>query len=88
MTGKEFSETPATGTIVDLPQQARGPRLYAVAAVAHELGVSERKVWTLLGNGRLKSVWLDGRRLIRATDLDEFVAALPTEAPDLQAVAA
>jgi excisionase family DNA binding protein len=88
MTGKDFSESPATGTIVDLPQQDRGPRLYTVAAAAHELGVSERKVWTLLGAGRLKSVLLDGRRLIPAAVLDEFVAALLEEASDLEVVAA
>lgn len=72
---------------MDLPA-ARGPRLYTVAAAAHELGVSERKVWTLLGAGRLKSVLLDGRRLIPATVLDEFVAALLDEASELQGVAA
>lgn len=83
MTGKDFSDSPATGTVVDLPA-GRGPRLYTVAAAAHELGVSERKVWTLLGANRLRSVLLDGRRLIPATVLDEFVAALLEESSELQ----
>lgn len=73
--------------MVSLPQQ-RGPRLYPVAAAAHELGVSERKVWTLISAERLRTVWLDGRRLVPADALDEFVAALPAAQPDMHAVSA
>jgi hypothetical protein len=76
MTGKHGSDTPATGNeVADYPQ-SRGPRLYSVISAAHELGVSERKIWTLLAAGRLRSVLLDGRRLIPAGSLDEFVSTL------------
>lgn len=76
MTGKDSREDPATGNPIVGPPQQRGPRLYPVAGAAHELGVSERKVWTLLESNRLRSVMLDGRRLVPADALDEFVANL------------
>lgn len=87
MSGKDSSDAPATGTEV-AGQPHRGPRLYPVVAAAHELGVSERKIWTLIKGARLRTVWLDGRRLVPAEALDEFVATLPDVQPDTQAVAA
>lgn len=88
MSGKDSSEDPATGNeIAGLPQQ-HGPRLYPVAAAAHELGISERKVWTLILGERLRTVWLDGRRLVPAAALDEFVAGLPDAKPDMHVVTA
>ena len=53
--------------------------LYPVSEVAYRLGVTPRKVWQLIASGRLRSVKLDGRRLIPATALQDFIAALPVE---------
>lgn len=66
----------------------RGPRLYDVESAAHELGISKRKVWTLISANRLRTVWLDGRRLVPAGALDEFVESLPTLQPDMRGVSA
>lgn len=69
MGGKEFKESPTTG------KQRR--RLYPVEDAAFELGISDRKCWTLIYAGRLRTKRLDGRRLVPADALDEFVASLP-----------
>ena len=53
--------------------------LYPVSEVAYRLGVTERKVWSLIAEGRLRTVRLDGRRLVPAAALREFIAALPVE---------
>lgn len=53
--------------------------LYPVNEVAYRLGVTERKVWGLIAEGRLRSVRLDGRRLVPAAALRDFIAALPAD---------
>ncbi|WP_433011481.1 helix-turn-helix domain-containing protein [Kribbella sp. CA-294648] len=58
--------------------------LYRVPGVAEALGVSRAKVYQLIQSGTLKSVKIDSSRLIRSTDLMEFVADLD-RAPDGQA---
>jgi len=50
--------------------------LYPVNDAAYRLGVTPRKVWHLIASGRLRSVKLDGRRLIPADALQEFIAGL------------
>lgn len=73
MSGKQFNESPTSGTLVEGPAR----RLYPVEAAAFELGISARKTWTLIYDGRLRTKMLDGRRLVPADALDEFVATLP-----------
>lgn len=51
--------------------------LYPVNEAAHRLGVTPRKVWTLIRAKRIRTKRLDGRRLIPADALAEFIAALP-----------
>lgn len=70
MSGKDFKVCPTCGA-----DKAR--RLYPVDDAAYELGVSSRKTWTLIYDGRLGTKILDGRRLVPASVLDEFVALLP-----------
>lgn len=53
--------------------------LYPVSEVAYRLGITERKVWALISEGRLRSVRLDGRRLVPAAALRDFIAALPAD---------
>ena len=53
--------------------------LYPVSEVAYRLGVTERKVWALIAKGRLRTVRLDGRRLVPAAALRDFIAALPVD---------
>ena len=53
--------------------------LYPVSEVAYRLGITERKVWALIAKGRLRSVRLDGRRLVPAAALRDFIAALPAD---------
>jgi excisionase family DNA binding protein len=85
MDGKHVNiDVPADGT--DTPSTS-DIRLYSTNGAAKVLGISSRKVWRLVYADRLRTVWIDGRRLIPADAIDEFVAALPTEKPDLTAVA-
>ncbi|MFI5697501.1 helix-turn-helix domain-containing protein [Kribbella sp. NBC_00709] len=50
--------------------------LYRVPEVASALGLSRAKVYQLIQSGALRSVKIDSSRLIRSTDLVEFVADL------------
>ena len=50
--------------------------LYRVAEVAPMLGLSRAKVFQLIQSGTLRSVKIDSSRLIKATDLREFVDRL------------
>ncbi len=52
--------------------------LYPVNDAAYRLGVTPRKVWTLIRDGRIRTKRLDGRRLIPADALAEFIADLPS----------
>jgi excisionase family DNA binding protein len=50
--------------------------LYRVTEVAVFLNVSRSKVYELLGSGDLLSVKIDRTRLIRGSDLREYVKSL------------
>ncbi len=56
--------------------------LYPVNDAAYRLGVTPRKVWTLIREGRIRTKRLDGRRLIPADALAEFIASLPEAEPE------
>lgn len=51
--------------------------LYPVNDAAYRLGITPRKVWILIRDGRIRTKRLDGRRLIPADALAEFIADLP-----------
>jgi len=78
--GKEFTMFPELGKNGRSGLEMVPARdLYPVNEVAYRLGVTERKVWALIAEGRLRSVKLDGRRLVPAAALRDFIAALPVE---------
>lgn len=52
--------------------------LYPVNDAAHRLGVTPRKVWSLIKEDRIRTIKLDGRRLVPADALAEFIANLPS----------
>ena len=49
---------------------------YGPKEAATLLGISERKVYQLIDDGRLKSYRLDGKRFVSRTTLKHFVAEL------------
>lgn len=53
-----------------------GPRLYTVAQVVERLGLSRARVYQLLNEGRLRSVKIGARRLVRESALAEFIDGL------------
>lgn len=53
-----------------------GRLLYRVPEVAAALNVSRSKVYELMSSGVLRSVRIDGTRLVRAADLHAYVEAL------------
>jgi excisionase family DNA binding protein len=53
-----------------------GRLLYRVPEVAVALNVSRSKVYELMSSGVLRSVRIDGTRLVRAADLHAYVDAL------------
>jgi len=50
--------------------------VYTVIEAAQALRLSRSKTYELLRNGRLRSVRVDGRRLIRRADLERFIEEL------------
>jgi len=59
-------------------EPTRLPRMtYGAREVAEVLGLSERTVRVLIAGGTIPSVRVGGRRLVRATDLDAYIAGLP-----------
>ena len=50
--------------------------LYRVTEVAAFLNVSRSKVYELLASGALRSVKIDRTRLVRGTDLSDYVDSL------------
>ena len=51
--------------------------LMSVAAVCDEIGLSRSTLYEELRSGRLSSVRVGSRRLVRRTDLDAWVEELP-----------
>jgi excisionase family DNA binding protein len=77
--GKMNSQRPESGS--DGTPRARC--LYPVPEVAAQLGdVSERYVWSLIDQGRLRTVKLGRRRLVPHDALAEFLASLNVPCPE------
>lgn len=55
---------------------------YPVNDVAVLLGISARKVWTLIYDGKLPTIWIEGRRLVRADDLQTYIESRTEEKPE------
>lgn len=51
-------------------------RLLTVHEVHGRLKISESAIWSLLRDKTLPSVKLKGRRLVRESDLDQFIGGL------------
>jgi len=65
----------------EAPPASAVPRLLlTVAETAEAIGVSRRQIYNLAGSAGLPTVKLGGRRLVRVTDLREWVAAQPVDA--------
>lgn len=69
--------TPENGNTADAPPTDEPRDLYPVNDAAYRLGITPRKLWSIVGADRIRTVKLDGRRLIPADALAEFIAALP-----------
>jgi excisionase family DNA binding protein len=55
--------------------------LLKVVDVARLLSVSRSKAYELVSSGRLQSVKVDGCRRVRSSDLEQFIANLPSDPP-------
>lgn len=54
-------------------------KLYPVPAVMEATGLGRTTVFTLIRDGKLRSVKIGRRRMVPATALDEFIAELEAE---------
>jgi len=50
--------------------------LYSIQQVAHELCVSRSKVYMLISEGKLATVYVGGSRRILASELERFLQSL------------
>ena len=57
-------------------EDVEGRLLYRVTEVAAFLNVSRSKVYELLASGALRSVKIDRTRLVRGSDLRDYVESL------------
>jgi hypothetical protein len=77
---------PDSGNADDLPKPVKTVperMLYPVKDVAVLLGnISQRKVWSLIAEGRLETEYLDGRRLVPHESLMAFRKTLKPTRPD------
>ena len=58
--------------------EAVQPLLLKVSDVAAALSWGHSKTWRYIAEGRIPSVKSDGSRRVRRSDLETFVATLPT----------
>ncbi|MDN6706755.1 helix-turn-helix domain-containing protein [Corynebacterium glyciniphilum] len=57
-------------------------KLYPITAVMETIGLGRTTVFTLIREGKLRSVKVGRRRMVPAAALDEFIAALEEEQSD------
>jgi excisionase family DNA binding protein len=68
---------PATHTNQGTPSACPATTLlHGIPAVAKALGIGETYTWALIKDGKIKSVLLGRRRLVRDQDLQAFAASL------------
>lgn len=84
MSGKTSQEAPESGNEATVRER----RLYPVNEAAVLIGISPRSTWALVYSGELQTKWSGHRRLVPAEALDEYIASLPTEKPDLKKASA
>ncbi|MFI6763327.1 helix-turn-helix domain-containing protein [Micromonospora sp. NPDC050417] len=68
---------PDIGNVINEAETVSARDLYPVNDAAYRLGVTPRKVWALIKEGRIDTKRLDGRRLIPADALADFISSLP-----------
>lgn len=61
--------------------------LYSIKDVAHRLSITTKKVYMLVAEGKLRTVYIGSRRLIPADVLAAFIADLPSERPERETAA-
>ena len=59
------------------PGAALDIRAMSVRQVAAAIGISRSKIYQEIGADRLRAIKVDGRTLIRVSDLDEYLATRP-----------
>lgn len=69
---------PENGNTASAVETVPARDLYPVNDAAYRLGITPRKLWSLIEKGRISTKRLDGRRLIPADALAEFIASLPS----------
>lgn len=79
--GKDCYMTTELGKVEAVQQDDSPARLYTIPQAARQLGISPRKTWDKVWSEEIETVWLDGRRLVTAQELDRFVASLPKRKP-------
>jgi len=57
-------------------QLAGSALLHGIPAVARALGIGQTYTWALVKEGKIKTVLLGRRRLVRDADLQAFAASL------------
>lgn len=58
------------------PMSSTTDQLLTVDQVRSVLNVSKSKLWAMLADQTIVSVKLGGRRLVRSSDLDDFIRGL------------
>jgi len=51
---------------------------YPISEAAHQLGISRSRLYVLKDQGRIHFSRIDGRVVVKATELDRFLSDLPT----------
>ena len=63
--------------MVDRTKDRSLPEVYTVKEVAKALKVSERKVWSLLAEGKLRAFRVEGHVRIRREDYERYLTSEP-----------
>lgn len=63
------------------PMHARAPLAYTIDEAAEAIGSSRSVLLGFINAGDLTTKWLGGKRIIAASELQEFVDALPLSKP-------
>lgn len=64
---------------MDEPRALRQPLAYSVKDAAEAVGLSSSKFEQIIARGDVSPRWVDGKRIIPATELLAWIDALPYE---------